>query len=138
MKLVNARILLAEDGLQQAQDAANNETKSSAGDKYETGRAMMHLEKEKLAEQLSAALKMKKVLDQIRIDAKLEKVGLGSLVITTNANYFLGVSVGKLEVDGSTYFAISPVSPIGQQLMGKQVGDSFSFAGKQVVLEQVF
>ena len=36
-----------EEMMNHAQEEANKETKSSAGDKYETGRSMMQLEKEK-------------------------------------------------------------------------------------------
>lgn len=133
-EFVNNRIRAIEDAMRDAQSAANEETKSSAGDKYETGRAMMHLEKEKLAGQLTEAAKMKKALDQIdasRVDVMAK---LGSLVRTAGANYFLSASVGKLDLEGEIFFAISPASPIGQQLLGKQKGDTFSFAGK---LQQV-
>ena len=136
-QLVNDRIKMAEDGLKQAQEAANNETKSSAGDKYETGRAMMHLEREKLSIQLSEAIKMKKVLILInpsRIDAV---AALGSIVTTSAAKYFLAISGGALKVGDETYFAISPVSPIGQQLLNKKVGDNFSFAGKVQIIKTV-
>lgn len=116
--------------MRNAQAAANDETKSSAGDKYETGRAMMHLEKEKLAGQLMEAGKMKKGLDQIDVDRSDTLAGLGSLVRTAQANYYVSASVGKLEVEGEVFFAISPASPIGQQLLGKKQGDTFSFAGR--------
>ena len=43
----DSRIRVAQEAIQQAQQAANMEEKSTAGDKYETGRAMAHLEKEK-------------------------------------------------------------------------------------------
>lgn len=127
---VNSRIKDIEDAMRNAQAAANDETKSSAGDKYETGRAMMHLEKEKLAGQLMEAGKMKKGLDQIDADRSDTLAGLGSLVRTAQANYYISASVGKLEVEGEVFFAISPASPIGQQLLGKKEGERFSFAGK--------
>ncbi len=130
-QLVNERIKMAEDGLNQAQSAANNETKSSAGDKYETGRAMMHLEKEKLSLQLSEAIKMKKALVLINPNKTSAEAELGSIVKTSNANYFLSISAGALKVGEETFFAISPVSPVGQLLIGKLKGDSIDFAGKQ-------
>jgi hypothetical protein len=60
-----ARIRVAKEAMQQAQQAANAEEKSTAGDKYETGRAMAHLEKEKAAAQLFEANKLKEVLHKI-------------------------------------------------------------------------
>lgn len=130
-QLVNERVQLAEEGLREAQTAANNETKSSAGDKYETGRAMMHLEKEKLSIQLSEAIKMRKALNLINPSKINGKVALGSIVITSSVKYFLAISAGALQVGGATYFAISPVAPIGQLLIGKVEGDKIDFAGKQ-------
>ncbi len=127
---VNDRISTIEEAMRNAQSAANNETKSSAGDKYETGRAMMHLEKEKLAGQLTEAAKMRKALDLIDVEKTDTVVGLGSLVRTEKASYYISASVGKLEVEGEVFFAISPVSPIGQQLLDKVEGDSFTFAGR--------
>ncbi|MCE7991504.1 MAG: 3-oxoacyl-ACP synthase [Roseivirga sp.] len=128
--LVNGRIKSIEDAMRNAQSAANEETKSSAGDKYETGRAMMHLEKEKLAGQLSEAAKMKKALDLIDSDKLHSVAALGSVVRTAKASYYISVSVGKLEVEGEVFFAISPASPIGRQLLDKKQGESFSFAGR--------
>jgi transcription elongation GreA/GreB family factor len=136
-QLVNDRIEMAEDGLKQAQAAANNETKSSAGDKYETGRAMMHLEKEKLSMQLSEAIKMRKALNLINPSKTSIKGELGSIVSTSSTNYYLAISAGALQLEGETYFAISPVSPVGQQLLNKKAGDNFSFAGKNHVIKTV-
>ena len=135
---VNDQISSIEQAMQNAQAAANDETKSSAGDKYETGRAMMHLEKEKLATQLAEALKMRRALDQIEADKPELEVKLGTVVKTPMAQYFLSVSVGQVKYEGATYFAISPAAPIGRQMLGKKAGDRFSFGGKQVEILEVF
>lgn len=135
---VTKRISSIQQAMQNAQAAANDETKSSAGDKYETGRAMMHLEKEKLSTQLSEALKMKKALDQINPDRAEAEVKLGSVVITPVAQYFLSVSVGQIKWEGKTWFAISPASPIGQQMLGKKAGETFSFGGRNFKINEVF
>lgn len=135
---VNDQISSIEQAMQNAQAAANDETKSSAGDKYETGRAMMHLEKEKLATQLAEALKMRRALDQIEADKPESEVKLGTVVKTPMAQYFLSVSVGQVKYEGATYFAISPAAPIGRQMLGKKAGDRFSFGGKQVEILEVF
>ena len=135
---VNDQISNIEQAMQNAQAAANDETKSSAGDKYETGRAMMHLEKEKLATQLAEALKMRRALDQIEADKPESEVKLGTVVKTPMAQYFLSVSVGQVKYEGATYFAISPAAPIGRQMLGKKAGDRFSFGGKQVEILEVF
>lgn len=135
--LVQQKLDEAEAAMRAAQTAANEETKSSAGDKYETGRAMMHLEKEKLASQHAEALKLKKVLDQINPSRRTEKVALGSLVETNVGWFFVAVGLGQVKVEGQTYFLISPAAPIGRLLWGKAVNESFIFNGKEVVINHI-
>ena len=47
--ILNQKIEELNSALATATESANNETKSSAGDKHETARAMMQLEQEKLS-----------------------------------------------------------------------------------------
>ena len=123
--------------IQEAQDAANNETKSSAGDKHETGRAMAQLETEKLMTQLTEVLKLEQALSQINPEAQCKQVCLGALVITNNGSFYLAASLGKLEIDNTIYFAISTASPIGQQLIGLKPTDQFSFNERKYIIEKV-
>ena len=130
----DARIAAAQEAMQQAQEAANAEEKSSAGDKYETGRAMAHLEKEKAAAQVAAGNKLKEVLNKINPTQPTAKAALGSIVYTNIGNFYLAISAGKLVVEGKEYLAVSPASPIGLQLMGSKVGDRINFQNKLVVI----
>ena len=104
-----------------------SETKSSAGDKHETGRAMIQLEMEKAGQQLSEVTIMQEVLSKIVIGKKSEVVCLGSLIKTTKGTYFLAISVGQLIIENETYFVVSTNSPIGSQLLGKSVSESIPF-----------
>lgn len=104
-----------------------SETKSSAGDKHETGRAMIQLEMEKAGQQLAEVNLMQEVLNKIIVDKTSEIVCLGSLVKTNKATYFLAISVGKVVVEQQDYFVVSAQSPIGKQLLGKTVGDLIPF-----------
>jgi transcription elongation GreA/GreB family factor len=113
-----------------AQDAANEEMKSSAGDKYNTDRALMHIERDNHAKQLVEAQLLLKTLDGISIEKSSEQANLGSLVETTSGNYFLSISSGKISIDGYEAIALSTASPIGQQLLGKKAGDQFEFNSK--------
>lgn len=112
------------------QESLNSETKSSAGDKHETGRAMVQLEQEKLGKQSMELEKMARVLDQVDIGANTGKVSLGSLVATSTAVYFVAISSGAMNMaNGKSIFCISPSSPIAQAMFGKETGDSFVFNG---------
>ncbi len=117
------------------QKALSSETKSSAGDKHETGRAMLQLEMEKAGQQLTAIDQMKSVLAKIKLKDKHTHVKLGSLVTTDQNNYFLAISSGEILIENQKYYAISSASPIGQLLLGKKVGDEIVFNKSMVILE---
>ncbi|MFZ6009396.1 MAG: 3-oxoacyl-ACP synthase [Bacteroidota bacterium] len=133
---INQRIHTAQQAIAAAQASANEETKSSAGDKYETGRAMAQLEIEKNTVQLAESMKLKATLDQIMISPPGVAAAWGSLVITDRASYFIAISIGPVNVDGKPYAIISPASPIGLRLMGLKSGQFFTFNNvKYTVLE---
>ena len=123
LRLVQKKLADIELAIREAQLTANEETKSSAGDKYETGRAMMHLEQEKLASQRVATQQLKKVLDQIDPTRSAAKVGLGSLVQTNRGWFLVAVGIGQVEVEGESCFVISPAAPLGKALWGRQPGE---------------
>ena len=120
------------------QKALTSETKSSAGDKHETGRAMLQLEMEKASQQLEGIHAMKTILTRVNLDDNSELIKLGSLIITSQANYFLAISVGEITIDAKIYYAISPSSPIGQLMLGKKAGDEFVFNGKEDQIIEVY
>ena len=134
---VNERIDSAKQAMNAAQDSANQEEKSSAGDKYETGRAMAQLERDKAAQQVVEAMKMQAVLSKINADLHHSKIGLGSLVITDTHRFYLSISAGKLSVNGLDFLAISTQSPIGQLLLPKSLGDSFVFNNQKQTIREV-
>ncbi|MFK8164148.1 MAG: 3-oxoacyl-ACP synthase [Lewinella sp.] len=121
------RITGITDALADIETARNGETKSSAGDKFETGRAMMQMEEAKLQGQLAEVLKVRQVLDQIRPDASTERVAAGSLVATNRGNYFVAIGLGKVKLEGRIFFCTSLDAPIGKALLGRATGDTFLF-----------
>lgn len=121
--------------MQNAQDSANEETKSSAGDKYETGRAMAQIERDRHAQLFDQLRQERAVLDRIDPDFVFQRVGLGALVTTSVGVFFVSVSAGMVVVEGQKVIAMSPQSPLGASLMGKQAGDSFLFQQKKGLIE---
>lgn len=119
-----------------AQESANSESKSSAGDKYETGRAMAQLERDRHAQLLADAQRMMQDLTQIDLAPALV-VRAGSLVKTARGTFFISISAGRISLDGSEYMAVSAASPIGVALRGKRVGDTAVFNTIRYVIEAV-
>ena len=120
------------------QKSLEAETKSSAGDKHETGRAMMQLEMEKASKQFVSISSMQEVLQKIDINNKNEIGKLGSLIYTNLGSYFLAISIGQTIVNGMVYYIVSPFSPIGKILLGKKKGDNFLFNGKIITIKKIF
>lgn len=110
-----------------------SETKSSAGDKHETGRAMLQLEMEKASQQLTSINQMKEVLSKISTENTSDTVCLGSLILTSKANYYLSISIGKITINNIDYYAVSTNSPIGQQLLGKRVESTIPFNNAEIL-----
>ncbi|MEM1122632.1 MAG: 3-oxoacyl-ACP synthase, partial [Bacteroidota bacterium] len=126
-QIVQQRITNAQQAMQSAETAKNSQTKSSAGDKFETGRAMMQAEEERSKVQLAKAIALQNSLNQIDFSCASQEVKVGSLVTTNRGSYLLSVGLGKILVEGQPYFAISLASPIGQLLFGKEVGEAIIF-----------
>ena len=137
LQLVDTRYQSIQRQIEDLQHSLLSETKSSAGDKHETGRAMVQLEREKAGRQLAEINKLRTTLSQLNIDNTPSHVSLGSIVFTSKANYFIAVSLGAIEVDNQTFYAISPGTPIGQLLMGKIIKDEVTFNGNSFVIEEI-
>ncbi len=126
-----------QQAINEAIQSGNNETKSSAGDKHETGRALLQLEQEKNTKQLIDLLALKEKL--IRIDPRhsATTIGVGSIVITTNGNFYIAIAAGKFEIEGKIYFAISPFSPIAVKLLSKASTACIEMNGRQYEIVSV-
>jgi len=126
---IDDRLQSVLDRIANIQESLKSETKSSAGDKHETGRAMLQLEREKAGNQLADIQEQQELFSKVTIGGVSDVVRLGSLVYTSSGIYFLAISVGAITVATNTYYAISPRSPIGKVLLGKVNGDVFVFNG---------
>ena len=130
-------IAAAQNVINSAREASQNETKSSAGDKYETGREMMQQEIDMAMLRISELQKLKASLDQINTALINKKVQPGSVVLTSQGNYYIAISMGKAVIDDNVYYIISPASPLGSKLTGTKAGDIIVFNGKGFAINDV-
>lgn len=137
LKVVNDRQANIQGNFASIQEAMLSETKSSAGDKHETGRAMLQLEREKLGNQLLEIQKVKETLQKVNPTITAKQGCLGAIVYTSQANYFISVSVGEISANDSTFYAIASNTPIGKLLLGKKVGESVSFREQSFVIKEI-
>ena len=135
---VEERIERIRGAIADLEDALKLETKCSMGDKYETGRAMLHLEFEKLSGQLEQYGQLKKTISLIDNTPSSGVVGFGSAVETSGNNYIIAIPAGKFEVEDRQFFAVGVGSPIAKALSGKQEGETFVFNGVEERIERVY
>lgn len=135
---IEQKISIAQSAIDNATESANDDTKSSAGDKHETGRAMAQLEQEKSRHQLKEALDLKKSIEKINIDIQSTSAHVGSVVHTDKGNFFISVPVGKLTIENTSYYSISITSPIGAKLKNLTKNDSFDMNGIVYKILEVF
>ena len=129
---VNERLQTVQQTISSNQKALTSEAKSSAGDKHETGRAMLQLEMEKASQQLGGISEMNTILSKINTSITSEIAHLGSIIYTNSGTYFLSISAGQIVIEDNLYFAISVSSPIGKLLLGKSKGQTISFNDKKI------
>ncbi len=134
---VNRRIDTIQQAIMSAKEAADEETKNSTGDKYETGRAMMQIEIENQVIQLKEAQRLFDDIRMIRPAKHTDDAQAGSLVVTNLGSYYLAIGAGKISVDDKDYFAVALSSPVGQQLLGKKNGDKFELNGRKYEIQSV-
>lgn len=128
---IEQRITAIEKTLHSLEESRNNETKSSAGDKYETGREMIQIEFDNNKTQLAKTTKLKNELNLLNLEKAYSSIERGSLAITNQGNYFFSIGLGtKIDIEGEAYFIISLASPIGKALINKQKGDTVQFMEK--------
>ena len=115
--LVETKITASKKAMDEIQEAINCESKSTAGDKHDTSRELLQQERNKAAQQLDQMIKMKSIfgkLDQVKGD----KVGFGSLLETDLGWVFIGLPLGKVNLEsGQELICVSAVSPMAKKLM---------------------
>jgi hypothetical protein len=137
VQYVQQRMDAAQQAIAAAQQASTEDTKSSAGDKYETGRAMMQQETDRNLTQLNEANKLLVALNRISSQGQSDIAVPGSLVATDNGKFYLSISAGSFVLNGESYFSISPGSPIGMKMQGCKAGDGFNLNGKVYRIREV-
>ena len=130
--LINSKILLLNSILEDYRASAAEETKSSVGDKYETARAMLHIEIEKIERQLMEWNMKISELDMIKPEKICKNVEKGALIYSSIGNFYLAVSCGKSLIDNNVFYTISMDAPISKAMMGHGINDEFEFNGKKI------
>ena len=135
---IQRRIDAALLAMNNAQSSANSEEKSSAGDKYETSRAMSHLEKDMHARQLIANQHEMAALGSVDCARLHATVAAGTVVVCDEVKFFIAAGLGKILFEGETILVLSPNAPVAKLLLHQVTGGNFYFNNKTVFIREVF
>lgn len=128
---IDLKLQEAKSMLDDALSAVANDSKSTAGDKHETSRAMAQIEQEKSAKKLVQLKGEKQRIQALVTDTKIDRVEVGALVETNLMRYYVSLGIGKMVINDQSIYAIAPGSPIGQAMIGKKEGEAFKINGKE-------
>ncbi len=137
-QMLEERISKCLSEVKNAQAFANEEEKSSAGDKYETGRALSHREKDMYSKQ--AALNKSELaallsVDCLKIYASIQP---GAAILSDDCTFFIAAGLGKISIDAKTVYLLSPFAPLAKMLSGKKRGDVLIFNSKKIIIRDIF
>lgn len=135
-KILNNQIKAAKDAMDDAQESAN-EHQGAIEDKFESFREACQIQRDMYARQLDELITTMSVLKRINATKENKEIAFGAVVHTNLQNYFIGVSLGQIEVDGETFFAISGMSPVFKAMAGKTAGETFEFRDQKYKIEHV-
>lgn len=123
--------------LAETDDSLSADSKSTAGDKHETGRAMAQLEREKIGGFIQQHEQLMTLA--LRLDPSIETptIRLGSLIKTSNGWYYLSVGIGKIMAADTPVFCLSPAAPLVAGLLGKKAGEQLQWQGQPISIDSV-
>ncbi|WP_116543935.1 hypothetical protein [Pontibacter virosus] len=136
-KLLNMQIQAAKEAMDEAQESAN-EHHGAIEDKFESFREACQIQRDMYARQLDELITTMGVLKRVNSTKENKEVSFGAVVMTELQNYFIGVSLGEIKIDGESFFAISGLSPLYKAMEGRTSGESFVFRDKTYKVLQVF
>lgn len=135
--IVSQKIERIKAELDDLKDGNAQNSKSTAGDKHDTERAMVHLEIEKLSKSLSIEYAILNDIEQIKADSINSVVSNGSFVETSRGIFLIGAACGKVYINSTSVFCISAHSPLAIELNSKSVGDVAQVNGNDFQIKSI-
>jgi len=118
-KQLLSKLSYLRTNLQQAIVSRNSNSKSSAGDKFETSREMAQIEIQKIENEI---LKTQQFITDLASKAI-------QFIITNKGAFLISIPFGKLMVNTTEVFCISNSAPITSPLINTKVSANFDYRG---------
>ncbi len=137
VRILEGRIEHASRAMMSAQESANSEGKSSAGDKYETSRAMGQQDRDMNARQLEQARKDLAFIQSLDVSKKNESIKVGSLVYCKEGVFFIAAGLGSVTLGIDIIHIVSPAAPLANLLLHKKAGEKISMNEKSFEILEI-
>jgi hypothetical protein len=131
------RLQSLEHEIRELGAAMASETKSSAGDKYETGREMLSAETDKKKQQYALFLSMKREMQALAIPSSFATIRPGSIFRTEQGWFFISIPLGEVQIENESIFLLSAQAPLAKAAMGKSVDERFVLNGRNFVVLEI-
>jgi len=133
--LIDTHISNSEEIINSIEESIHSETKSTAGDKHDTTRELLHQERDKAAQNYNNQLLKRRTLIQLNNHQYSKKVGFGSLLHTNKGWVFIGLSLGNIQFGNEEVLCISPISPFAKALEGAVQEECVEFNSTSFVID---
>ena len=134
--IIRKKALNVENEMAETQQQVNDY--GAPKDRYDAFRTKMMRQKDMLGQQLEILLNDIMVLQTIDTKKIKNAVEQGTVVITEKQKMFISVGLGKVDLEGKTFFVISTKVPFYVAIKGLKKGDSFEFRGVKDKIIEVF
>lgn len=134
---ISEKITHLQTDIADLQRGMAEDSKSSAGDKFETAREMAQQELSKLSTQLSEQQRLKNLITNLSAKQS-RQVELGAVVQTNKGLFLIGIPIGNSSFQGKEIIGIGLGAPLGQLLLHKKEGDQVSFNKQQFIIEIIY
>jgi hypothetical protein len=135
--IIKEKISMLQADIADLQKGMTEDSKSSAGDKFETAREMAQQELSKLSTQLNEQQRLKSLIDNQSAD-KAAQVQLGAVVETNKGLFLVGIPIGNRSFQGKEVIGIGLGAPLGQLLLHKKKADQVVFNNQQFIIEEIY
>lgn len=136
-QFIEDQLAHVHEAISLAKNAAKEESKSSAGDKHETGKSHLQLTQENNSKHLANLQQQKRVIKLLESCQASETVKLGSIVSTNKGVYYLAIGIGQVRVNQTLVYVVSPASPVGKAMMNRKIGEVVKFNALNIEIKEI-
>ncbi|HQV01259.1 MAG: hypothetical protein JNK61_08335 [Bacteroidia bacterium] len=135
VEIVLQQIFILKQTINDLQLAANNESKSTAGDKHDTSKAILQQQVAMHHQQLIVAQNQSKQAEALPV-AINDLPTLGSLIYANEQCFYIGMGIGKKTINNTEIILLAPTAPLAQFFIGLKNKTEGVFNSKTYTIKQ--